>query len=100
VADAAAAGRADMPSADTPPVDRPHAVFPADADAAVLEAAGPADQGASAVEQLQALKEESRAHKAAARTARKTGARKSVARKTAAAKSAAQAAARKTRQRG
>ncbi|WP_298231792.1 ribonuclease R [uncultured Azohydromonas sp.] len=97
-------GSADMPSADTPPVDRPHAVVPTGADEKVLrdivDAAASADQPATAVEQLQALKEESRAHKAAARTARKTGARKSAARKTAAAKSAAQAAARKTKQRG
>jgi ribonuclease R len=53
-------------------------------DAAVADAAP-----ATAVEQLRALKEESRSHKAAARTARKTSARKSAASKTAAAKTAA-----------
>ncbi|WP_157265076.1 ribonuclease R [Azohydromonas aeria] len=99
-------GEADMPSADTPPVDRPHAGLPPGSGRAVPQVEGAAseagDEPVSAVEQLQALQEESRAHKAAARTARKTGARKSAARKSAAAKSAAKktGTARKSKARG
>jgi ribonuclease R len=98
--DFAAAELADMPSADTPPVDRSHATAPMGSGAAADAAETGAEPALSAVDQLQALKEESRAHKAAARTARKTGARKSAARKTAAAKSAAKSAARKSKARG